>query len=78
MIELEKILCPTDSGESAEEALRYALSFAESYGASLHVLHVFEQRVHPAFYIMDKYTPFDLDEGLRDRALDALDEFVHP
>lgn len=44
----------------------------------LHVLHVFEQRVYPAFYIMDKYTPFDLDEGLRDRALDALDEFVHP
>ncbi|OGG05559.1 MAG: hypothetical protein A3F83_04090 [Candidatus Glassbacteria bacterium RIFCSPLOWO2_12_FULL_58_11] len=26
---------------------------------------------------MDKSTPFDLDEGLRDRALDALDEFVY-
>jgi len=46
--------------------------------ASLHVLHVFEQRIHPAFYIIDKTTPLDLDEGLRDRALDALDEFVHP
>jgi nucleotide-binding universal stress UspA family protein len=57
--------------------LPYALSFAESYSASLHVLHVFEQRIHPAFYIIDKTTPFDTDEGLRDRTLDALDEFVY-
>jgi nucleotide-binding universal stress UspA family protein len=74
---IRSILFPTDFSEYSKKALPYALSFAESYGADLHVLHVFEQRIHPAFYIMDKSTPFDLDQGLRDRALDALDEFVY-
>lgn len=75
---IRKILFPTDFSEYSKKALPYALSFAERYGAQLHVLHIFEQRIHPAFYIADKATPFDLDEGLRERALDALDEFVYP
>ena len=74
---IRSILFPTDFSECSMKALPYALSFAESYSASLHVLHVFEQRIHPAFYIIDKTTPFDTDEGLRDRTLDALDEFVY-
>ena len=76
--QINNILFPTDFSEYSKKALPYAVSFAERYGATLHVLHVFEQRVHPAFYIMDKSTPFDLDDSLRDRALDALDEFVYP
>lgn len=74
---IRSILLPTDFSEYSKKALPYALSFAENYGADLHVLHVFEQRIHPAFYIQDKSTPFDLDQGLHDRALDALDEFVY-
>ncbi|MBW7998226.1 MAG: universal stress protein [Candidatus Glassbacteria bacterium] len=74
---VRKILFPTDFSDYSKKALPYALSFAERYSAELHVLHIFEQRIHPAFYIVDKSTPFDLDEGLRDRALDALDEFVY-
>ncbi|OGF98595.1 MAG: hypothetical protein A2Z86_05655 [Candidatus Glassbacteria bacterium GWA2_58_10] len=76
-LKIRSILFPTDFSSFSKKALPYAVSFAERYGADLHVLHVFEQRIHPAFYIMDKSTPFDLDEGLRDRALDALDEFVY-
>ncbi len=72
-----KILFPTDFSDYSKRALPYALSLAQNYGAQLHVLHVFEQRIHPSFYIADKETPFDLDDGLRDRALDALDEFVY-
>ncbi|HUU30274.1 MAG TPA: universal stress protein [archaeon] len=74
---IKNILLPTDFSDYSKKALPYALSFAGKYGATLHVLHVFEQRIHPAFYIMDKATPFDLDNSLRDRALDALDEFVY-
>ncbi|MBN2288451.1 MAG: universal stress protein, partial [Candidatus Glassbacteria bacterium] len=75
--QIKNILFPTDFSEYSKKALPYALSLASRYGATLHVLHVFEQRVHPAFYIVDKSTPFDLDDDLRDRALDALDEFVY-
>ncbi len=75
---IKNILLPTDFSEYSKKALPYALSFASRYRATLHVLHVFEQRVHPSFYIVDKSTPFDLDDSLRGRALDALDEFVYP
>ncbi|MEA1996525.1 MAG: universal stress protein [Gemmatimonadota bacterium] len=75
---IRNILFPTDFSDYSKRALPYALSFAGRYGATLHVLHVFEQRVHPSFYIMDKSTPFDLDDSLRERALKALDEFVSP
>ena len=74
---IKNILLPTDFSEYSKKALPYAVSFAQRYHARLHVLHVFEQRIHPSFYIVDKETPFDLDKGLRDRALDALDEFVY-
>lgn len=74
---IKNILLPTDFSDYSKKALPYAMSFAQRYNACLHVLHVFEQRIHPAFYILDKETPFDLDKGLRDRALDALDEFVY-
>jgi nucleotide-binding universal stress UspA family protein len=74
---IKNILFPTDFSNYSKKALPYALSFAERYEATLHVLHVFEQRIHPAFYIMDKSSPFDLDNGLQERALDALDEFVY-
>ncbi|MCE5269715.1 universal stress protein [bacterium] len=75
--QIKNILLPTDFSEYSKKALPYAVSLAEKYHARLHVLHVFEQRIHPAFYLVDKETPFDLDKGLRDRALDALDEFVY-
>ncbi len=75
--QIKNILLPTDFSEYSKKALPYAVSLAERYKAKLHVLHVFEQRIHPAFYLVDKETPFDLDSGLRDRALDALDEFVY-
>jgi len=40
MINLKKILFPTDFGESAEEALRYAAMFAGEYAAELTIMHV--------------------------------------
>ncbi len=73
---LRNILFPTDFSNYSKRALPYALSFAARYGARLHVLHVFEQRIHPAFYLEDKTTPLELDEGLHQRALEALRELV--
>jgi len=40
MIELKRILFPTDFGESAEEALRYAAMLAGEYGAELVMMYV--------------------------------------
>ena len=40
MIDLHRILVPTDFGKSSENALNYALAFAQKFGAELWLLHV--------------------------------------
>ncbi|MDZ7309327.1 MAG: universal stress protein, partial [candidate division KSB1 bacterium] len=47
---IRQILVPMDFSEHAREALRYAQHFAGSYGAHLHLLHVFESGALPPFY----------------------------
>lgn len=43
MIQLRKILYPTDFSELSVYALRYARNFAEAFSAELHVLHVVDE-----------------------------------
>jgi nucleotide-binding universal stress UspA family protein len=42
MINLKRVLVPTDFSESARHALRYGISFAREYEAELVLLHVVE------------------------------------
>jgi nucleotide-binding universal stress UspA family protein len=42
MIALKHILAPTDFSEPSEVAMRYARALADAFGATLHVLHVFD------------------------------------
>lgn len=42
MIRLQRILFPTDFSESSADALKYACSLTEQFGAELHLLHVLE------------------------------------
>jgi len=43
MIQLNRILFPTDFSELSVHALSYARAFAEAYDAELHVLHVVDE-----------------------------------
>ena len=40
MIDLHRILVPTDFSKFSQHALTYAAAFAEKFGAELHLLHV--------------------------------------
>jgi nucleotide-binding universal stress UspA family protein len=40
MIDLHRILVPTDFSKYSQNALTYAVAFAEKFGAELHLLHV--------------------------------------
>jgi nucleotide-binding universal stress UspA family protein len=44
MIVLKRLLVPTDFSEPSKIALHYAKAFAETFQASLHLLHVIEER----------------------------------
>jgi nucleotide-binding universal stress UspA family protein len=48
VIALKNILVPTDFSETSEIAVTYAKALAEAFGATIHVLHVFED---PASYL---------------------------
>jgi nucleotide-binding universal stress UspA family protein len=43
MISLKQVLFPTDFSELSVNALKYARSFAETFNAELHVLHVVDE-----------------------------------
>ncbi len=42
MINLKRILVPTDFSEHSHNALRYAAAFADKFGAEIYLLHVFQ------------------------------------
>ncbi len=46
-IELQKVLCPVDFSTTSDHALRYAITFAENFGAELVLLHVMGTPVAP-------------------------------
>lgn len=45
MIELKKILLPTDFSDTSKEALKYAISLSREYGAEMTALHVVNQQI---------------------------------
>jgi nucleotide-binding universal stress UspA family protein len=53
MIDLRRILVPTDFSKYSQAALTYATSFAEKFGAELHLLHVVQDL---ALFIPDAIT----------------------
>ncbi len=49
LLNLKKILVPTDFSESSNSAYRYALRFGQQFRAELHVIHVLEPVLLPQF-----------------------------
>ena len=47
MIQVKRILCPTDLSNESDEALRYAVALARTYEAQLFLLHCSEQDSFP-------------------------------
>ena len=50
MISIKKILVPTDFSEHSKLALPYAIDFARTFGAELHILHAFDENALDPFY----------------------------
>ena len=72
---IRSILVPVDFSDHARGALSHARELADSFGARLDVLHVFERPIHPEIYLggMPLETPeFSAVEGSLREALETF------
>ena len=53
MIDLHRILVPTDFSKYSENALTYATAFAQKFGTELYLLHVASKKVRPMTNVKD-------------------------
>jgi nucleotide-binding universal stress UspA family protein len=77
MIALKTVLVPTDFSECSEAAVRYGRALAESFGASLHLLHVVQDPYKQAWAAEGFAAPVtDLVEQWETQARADLDEIA--
>jgi len=74
MIEIRKILCPTDFSEFSRHALDLSLALAQWYEAEVTVLHVLPRIAANPTYLPE---PLVIAPVARERALEELGRFVH-
>ena len=76
MLSIRRILFPTDFSEPAEYAWSYALTFAQEFGAEVHLLHVIAPppRLTEAYAV--NYEPEKVVESLSQGANATLDRQV--
>lgn len=79
MIELQKILVPTDFSEFSKHSIRYACEFAQRFQAELHLLNVVED-IYPI--IPEPGTPAPMSgeylAGLKESSERMMDSFPLP
>ena len=73
---LRRILVPVDFSDYSREALRTARDWAALYGASLDLLHVVEEDLHPAFYVGGVKSIYDAVPDLDDKVRAKLQTFA--
>jgi nucleotide-binding universal stress UspA family protein len=78
-MKIERILWPTDFSQNAAEALPYATSLTEKYGAEIHILYVLKE--YPAVGVhYGEYDPGDietmqrLEKEMAEKRLDEICE----
>ena len=80
MIDLKKILCPTDFSDFSLYALDYAVSFAKQYKAKLFLLHVVDVFLHdPAYfapYVPDRSMFTGYEESAKSRLKGIVEKRV--
>lgn len=75
-VKVRRILVPFDFSDYSREALRTALDVARSTGAKIDLIHVVEDRFHPAFYGPFFQSVYDMEPDIEQRSVRHLREEV--
>jgi nucleotide-binding universal stress UspA family protein len=62
----EKILVPVDFSEHSQNALANAKEIAKSYETKIHLLHIIEETIHPAYSLSGKSSIFDIVPNIKE------------
>lgn len=62
----ENILVPVDFSEHSKNALANAKEIAKSYQTKIHLLHIIEETIHPAFSLTGKSSIFDIVPNIKE------------
>ncbi len=73
---VQRILVPIDFSSYSRQTLSHAVDIARHFNASLEILHVIEEQVHPSYYVAGDISIFNLIPDLREKSLSALKEFT--
>ncbi len=76
MLEIRKILCPTDFSDHSKEALGHAAQIAKAMDAELVVAHIIEPVTYPFAYGTPPISEINYELDLRERATAELQPIV--
>lgn len=81
-IDVTSLLVPFDFSMHSRNALANAKELAAAFGARIDMLHVVEERLHPAFYGIAVQSVYDVEPEIESKAVDhmraAYDSAVGP
>jgi nucleotide-binding universal stress UspA family protein len=72
---LNSVLCPIDFSLDSKTMLQRVGAFVADQDTHLHLVHVVESVLHPAYYAGGANSVFDIDKGLKDRITGNLETF---
>jgi nucleotide-binding universal stress UspA family protein len=72
----EKILVPVDFSEHSQNALVNAKEIAKSYEAKIHLLHIIEETIHPAYSLSGKSSIFDIVPNIKEDCEKRLKKMI--
>jgi nucleotide-binding universal stress UspA family protein len=75
-MEIKSILFPTDFSEGSAEALKYAVEFANRYGAKLYVLHVIYDVAKASGWYVPHVSMDAIYKDIQEGAKKELDNFA--
>ncbi len=70
---LRTIAVPFDFSDHSKIALSYAKEMADSFDARLEIVHVIEEKLHPAFYTGGVSSVYDLQPNLEEKILAEME-----
>ncbi len=77
MVNIKKILCPTDFSDTSKKALDYAIQFAKVFSAELEILHVQLDEAQVVAFYLPEATLKNVEKELEDSTKQQLEDFCN-